>query len=291
MRFDRHVLVALCMLTALGCTDADPFEAERSCEDMVILDAPVPIHDEDTAVTVCGDGLLRVLEDGEVRTLVNAELRLDEDGAVLDAQDRPILGVSAGSPTLTPAVVPTEVPGMPTRAATIAIRLSADTPTSGPFDPSSPFETSDFHTSVTLFTMTGEPVEVDIVFVRHGGGRWEVHALSERDVADVPADLGRMDLVFNASGALTSVTGGPLLHPRKHDNAEPWTLAFDTSRTVSYRASPEIYGFEQDGRSPGDLLELTLSARGELTAEYSNGMTVSAAWVLDGIEGWIARPE
>jgi flagellar hook protein FlgE len=132
---------------------------------------------------------------------------------------------------------------------------------------------------------------VNIVFVRHGGGRWEVHAVSERDVAGVPADLGRMDLVFNASGALTSVTGGPLLSPRKHDNAERWTLAFDASRTVSYRADSEIYGFEQDGRSPGDLLELTLSARGELTAEYSNDMTVSAAWVLDGIEGWIASPE
>jgi Flagellar basal body protein FlaE len=104
------------------------------------------------------------------------------------------------------------VPAAPTRTVTLLGNLDPmGFPTE--FDTSSPKTTSDFTTSLTVYTALGYATELDIYFVMGDGLTWTYHVLTEAasqavgtppGTPEQPVELAGGTLQFNAQGLLLS---------------------------------------------------------------------------------------
>ncbi|MBV1861030.1 MAG: hypothetical protein KUG77_21615, partial [Nannocystaceae bacterium] len=243
------------------------------------------LGNEETSLIVCGAGTLQVSDDGRVLDEYELHLRVDEQGALVDENDRPILGVSVGVPTLGPASVPLAIPGVATQTVELAVNLAPAGPRL-PFDPLAPEFTSDFQTAIAIHDAVGASIEVQLFFAQTPD-KWKVYPMAERNTPGQLEPLGVVTLDFGADGELALVEGDPLLAPWSDDEDAIWHLDFDPVRTTSLAGAYSVRSVSMDGREPGALRGLTLSARGEVVATYSNGRVISAAWILDGLEGWL----
>ncbi|MGH1343532.1 MAG: flagellar basal body FlgE domain-containing protein [Nannocystales bacterium] len=289
MRVDRHLLAAVfTTLVASGCgasQDENEGLAPRACEGAGVAENPFELGNGDISVFVCGAGTVQVSDEGRVLDENELHLRVDEQGALVDEDDRSVLGVSVEVPTLSPVSVPLAIPGVATQTVELAVNLDRTVPRL-PFDPLDPVFTSDYQTSISIYDEMGVSVEVQVFFAQTPD-KWKVYPMAERGVEGQDELLGVVTLDFGADGELAQVEGEPLIAPWAEDNEAVWHLEFDPARTTSVAGASSVRGVSSDGREPGVLRELTLSPRGEVVATYSNGRVVSAAWILDGLEGWL----
>ncbi len=182
-------------------------------------------------------------------------------------------------------------PPVATTSMEMAFNLNlepGDPPVGVAFDPLDPEGTSDLQTEMTVYDSLGNPHDVDIYFTQSGGGAWEWHAMVDGGslnggTAGTPTEIADGTLGFDTNGRLDTET----LNASSADflGATPGqAIQFDfgdaitTDGGVGTGTTQVAGGFStssinQDGREPGDLIDVVTSENGTVSGLYSNGET------------------
>ena len=185
-----------------------------------------------------------------------------------------------------------EIGGMsPPSATTMAdldFNLDPSVSGAGPFDPLDPSATSDHQTEMTVYDSLGNAHEVSMFFVNNGAGAWEWHAMVDggelnggtpdqlTEIADGTLSFdtnGNLDTeALNASSAdFVGATPGQAI---AFDFGDAITTDGGTGSGSSQVAGPfSTESIDQDGREPGQLVDVITSDDGTVSGLYSNGET------------------
>jgi flagellar hook protein FlgE len=176
-----------------------------------------------------------------------------------------------------------------TTQAEMHVNLTATPGTNGPWNPADPSGSSDFQTSVTVYDSLGNAREVDMFFVNNGGGAWEWHAMVDGaelngGTPDTPTEIADGTITFDTDGNLDTET----LNASSADflGATPGqSIQFDFGTSITtdggtagdastqHAGASSVVSFDQDGREPGQLLDIITSDDGTVSGLYSNGET------------------
>ena len=180
-------------------------------------------------------------------------------------------------------------PPVATTAADMALNLDPNEIGAGPFDPAFPGDTSDYQTNVTVYDSLGNAHDVQMFFTNNGGGAFEWHAMVDGAALNggTPGTLTEIadgTLGFDTDGNLDTET----LNASSADfvGATPGqAIQFDFGEAITTdggdgsggstmtAGASTVASFDQDGREPGDLIDVITSENGTVTGLYSNGET------------------
>lgn len=157
------------------------------------------------------------------------------------------------------------------------------------FDPLDPDATSDLQTDMTVYDSLGNPHDVDLYFTQSGAGAWEWHAMVDGAALNggtpgTPTEIADGTLTFDTNGLLDTET----LNASSADflGATPGqAIQFDFGEAITTDggdgtgATTQVAGgfstnsIDQDGREPGDLIDVITAENGTVSGLYSNGET------------------
>lgn len=239
-------------------------------------------------VIVCGNGSIGVFEDGELQPHTMLTLRVDEDGMLVDQLDRPIAGALSNGVDFDAVWVDlNDSPITPTTAVSVEANLDSRTLYVGPFDERAPAATSVFSTAVSLVG----PVDVhrvELYFTHNGEGRWELWAMAELEVAGCLESLGHGTLSFDTDGNLAETMLPRFDAPWKASPVPRWSL---TGVFTSHATSSAVTALHVDGVKALPIFGLGLTARGEVFTTDAAERQHAAAWILDGLDAYLAPVE
>jgi len=167
--------------------------------------------------------------------------------------------------------------------------LEGVAPIAGGFDPLNPDASSDLQTSMTVYDSLGNAHDVSIHFNQTGAGAWEWHAMVDGGelnggTAGTPTEIADGTLTFNTDGQLDTET----LNASSADflGATPGqAIQFDfgeaittdggdgTEGTTQVASGFDTSSIDQNGREPGDLIDVITAENGTVSGLYSNGET------------------
>lgn len=179
-------------------------------------------------------------------------------------------------------------PPVATTTADMELNLDPNAAGAGPFDPLDPAGTSDYQTSATVYDSLGNAHDVQMFFTNNGAGAFEWHAMVDgselnggtpgtlTEIADGTLGFdtnGNLDTeTLNASSAdFLGATAGQAI---QFDFGDAITTDGGTGSGSSMVAGAStVESFDQDGREPGDLIDVITSENGTVSGLYSNGET------------------
>ena len=226
------------------------------------------------------------------------EFVLDRAGHLTDARGVLLVGYAvddAGvrSTTRAPLVAPTFFPARASTKLTLAVNLSASSvaPT---WDPLNPSGTSNFSAAVTVYDSLGGRHNMNVYFVRTAPGSWDWHAMVDGGEATggtsgVPLEGASGTLSFTTAGELaTEVTTASSWNFAGATPGQSLTFDFGTSiaeggtgldGSTQFASPSTTSGLSTNGRPAASLVELRLTAGGELTALSANHEVAVVGWV------------
>ena len=229
----------------------------------------------------------------------NGRFSLNADGLVVNEDGLRLQGYQIdanGDPVGAPGDI--EIGGQSNPVATTAVdfdaNLDPNATGAGPWDPLDPTNTADYQTSMTVYDSLGNAHDVQMFFVNNGGGAWEWHAMVDgaalnggtpgtlTEIADGNLTFdsnGNLDTeVVNASSAdFLGATPGQAI---QFDFGDAITTDGGTGSGSSQVAGPStVESVSQDGREPGQLLDIITADDGTISGLYSNGETEPLAMV------------
>ncbi len=180
-------------------------------------------------------------------------------------------------------------PPVATTTADMDINLDPGEIGAGPFNPLDPEATSDYQTSATVYDSLGNAHDVQMFFTNNGAGAFEWHAMVDgselnggtpgtlTEIADGTLGFdtnGNLDTeTLNASSAdFQGATAGQSI---QFDFGEAITTDGGDGNNAStmVAGASTVESFDQDGREPGDLIDVITSENGTVSGLYSNGET------------------
>jgi len=223
----------------------------------------------------------------------NGRFSLSADGLVVNEDGLRLQGYqvdSSGNATGAPGDISISGQSAPsaTTAANIDLNLNPNDTGAGPWDPLNPSTSSDYQTSMTVYDSLGNSHDVQMYFVNNGSGAWEWHAMVEgselnggtpgtmTEIADGNLGFdtnGQLDTeVLNASSAdFVGATPGQAI---QFDFGDAITTDGGTGAGSSQVAGQSsVEAVDQDGREPGELLDIVTADDGTISGLYSNGET------------------
>ncbi len=170
---------------------------------------------------------------------------------------------------------------------------NAPLPTTTPWDPQNPSNTSSFSTTLNVFDSVGASHQVNVYFENTGNGVWNYHEVANGSevsggTAGQNDEFGSGTLTFNTSGALQDATsnGGTLTF----NGASQQTIAANFGTPISAGGtgtdgSTQFAGTgtdngtvsaqSADGYASGSLSSIKIGQDGTVSGVYSNGQSVA----------------
>ena len=151
-----------------------------------------------------------------------------------------------------------------------------------------------FSTSVQIYDALGEPHVATVTYTKQAAaGTWN-YAVTvpgadvSGGVVGTPFSVGTGSVVFNASGALTTVNGAApadvsLTTPAWRNGAAASTWSWDivdansVAALTGFSAASATSSISQNGSAAGMVENISISADGTITATFGAGQTVSLA--------------
>ncbi|MFA6123330.1 MAG: flagellar hook protein FlgE [Sphingomonas sp.] len=241
-------------------------------------------------LTVAGDGFFAVKTSG-----LNATTAYTRNGAfqidpsthnIVDAQGSALLGYpvdAKGNATATGAdgLIPLNLPatsGTPVATSSAALKVNlyaaAATPTAT-FD-SANAASYNSSSSSTIYDSAGKANTLTNYYVHTGTDAWTIHSFVGDKELTVAGSTAGTPVTFDATGKLTAPTT-----PVTYDAFTPTTggvaqaLQFDLAGSTQQSSAFSVNARNIDGASVGDLAGVTVNSQGIVSANYSNGDTVS----------------
>ncbi|MEO0325090.1 MAG: flagellar hook protein FlgE [Myxococcota bacterium] len=226
------------------------------------------------------------------------QFRVDNEGFLVNPDGLRLQGYSADATgNLGAALGDLEVMGgtVPANATTeveLSVQLNSNLPAlaAPAVDPNDPATFSGQPVSTTVYDSLGNARELTVYFQRNATGYdFEVFANGSDlagGTADTPTSLGRGDLTFDASGALTAFTDAGLSIDFTGGAATGQAIAMDFGTPVGTGAvtgrenstmfgfgedGPNVTAIAQDGFSAGTVSGFEVAADGTITGVFSNG--------------------
>ena len=175
-----------------------------------------------------------------------------------------------------------------TTSADLDVNLNPADSGAGPWDPLDPSATSDYQSSMTVYDSLGNSHDVQMFFVNNGGGAWEWHAMVDGSelnggTPDQLTEIADGTLTFDTNGQLDTETlnassadfnGATAGQAIQFDFGDAITTdGGNGSGSTQVAGESVIESVSQDGREPGELLDIITSDDGTVSGLYSNGET------------------
>lgn len=180
-------------------------------------------------------------------------------------------------------------PPVATATADMELNLDPNDDTPGvAFDPLDPAATSDYQTNVTVYDSLGNAQDVQMFFTNNGAGAFEWRAMVDGSALNggtpgVLTEIADGTLGFDTNGNLDTETlnassadfiGATAGQAIQFDFGEAITTdGGDGSGSSMVAGASTVESFDQDGREPGDLIDVITSENGTVSGLYSNGET------------------
>jgi flagellar hook-basal body protein len=217
----------------------------------------------------------------DTRLLTRAiNLYVNDAGELRDGRGLALMGLALEAPPslpLAPISAPLSVGPTPTGEVDITLNLSSTaTPIVSGFDPLTPWTSSNFSSSVTVYDSLGAGHQITVFYAYQANGSWGFHATVEpTENATGELLLGSGTLRFDETGSLVGAARTTLSARFRGAAAQTFTLDFSGSTGF---ASPSNHNaISQDGFAAGSLSSLSLSFDGVLAAALSNGQSLRLA--------------
>jgi flagellar hook protein FlgE len=257
-------------------------------------------------IAINGGGFFNVTRDGTVFYTRNGQFHNDNDGYIINDQNYRLMGYIASPEGVILPAQPREIqinsgnieprPTGNDLAGDVRMVLNLDSskspPTTSPFNYQNPL-TYTYSTAQTFYDTLGVEHNVTYFFVKQPVtsppptppiGEWDVHATL--DGAE-PRLLGR--LTFDANGMITTPTPVPMPLPTDWDittGAETplgsgqtyWEIDF--TGTTNFSGESTVNSQYQGGYGQGSLSSVSVSDRGIVLGNYSNGQSKVLAQVV-----------
>jgi len=236
-------------------------------------------------MAINGNGFFTLSDNGAKVYSRDGAFSTDSNGYVVNATGQrlqiypPIAGTSTFSTGTLSDLQISPKPSAPaaTTKANLAVTLSASatapaTATFSATDPSSYNST----TAMTVYYSLGAAHSANFYFVQGGTtGSWTVHTVVDG------TELGTgTPATFDSSGNLTAPSAAvslPAYTPST--GAAPLSISLNMAGTVQYGSSFAVSSLSQDGFATGQLSGVQIAQNGAITAQYTNGQTISLGQV------------
>jgi flagellar hook protein FlgE len=253
-----------------------------------------------TDLALQGDGFF-VLQglDGQSFTR-NGQFTLDQDGRLVSLSGDRVQGFQADATGQVGSsfgdIVVGNVSSPPLATSEVAIQGNLDStaavidPVANPFNAADP-DTFSFQNSTTVFDSLGNPIDIQLFYIKTGENTWDVRAVTDGG-----------NLAGGTAGTLTELTGTPPIQLEfttdgRLDTVSLNTLTFDPvgaspgqSLTINLGdsiadggtglggltqfASPSAVSFvSQNGAAAGDLASVRIESDGTITGVFTNGVS------------------
>ena len=223
----------------------------------------------------------------------NGRFSLNADGLVVNEDGLRLQGYQVdANGDITGAPGDIEISGQSAPSATtmadIDLNLNPNDAGAGPWNPLDPSGSSDYQTSMTVYDSLGNSHEVQMYFVNNGGGAWEWHSMVDGSELNggtpgVMTEIADGNLTFDTNGQLDTETlnassadflGATPGQAIQFDFGDAITTDGGTGAGSSQVAGESsVEAVDQDGREPGELLDIITSDDGTISGLYSNGET------------------
>jgi flagellar hook protein FlgE len=229
----------------------------------------------------------------------DGRFHLDNQGMVTNQQGLRLQGYlidATGTRALNPTDLPLgahQSPPAATTKATMTLNLDANSAVPAPWDPTNPNTTSNYATSETVYDSLGAPHHVEVYFRAQGAGAWEYHAMVDggdlaSGIKGTLTEIGSGTLTFNTAGALAAQSSTSLANFVNATPAQVINFNFGDdiaaggtglAGTTQFAGASAVNGLDIDGRSPGNLTDITIGDDGKIQGVFDNGDKIQLAQV------------
>lgn len=212
----------------------------------------------------------------------NGQFKLNSQGQVVDPSGFLLQGFQAdvngnitstiGNITLTSTTV---APQITSTAAFVANLNAADTAPTAAFNATDP-TTYNFATGMTIYDSLGSPHQLQLYFRKTStANTWNLFSQ-----VDNGATAAQTDLVFNATGALTSGGTQTLSLTIAGGATTPQSVTVDLSNMTQFGSPSGLLSQTQNGFGAGTLERISVDTQGRVVAQFTNGQTRALAQVI-----------
>jgi flagellar hook protein FlgE len=143
------------------------------------------------------------------------------------------------------------------------------------------------NTTISAFDSLGNPITVNLTTVLEsvsptGGDVWRFYATSPDNLGGTGPVVGTGQLTFSPAGQLLSTTGTQLSINRTGSGAQsPLNINLNFSGTTALASTTSnlVMG-TQDGEGIGQLTSFSVGGTGDITGQFSNGLTKTLGQVV-----------
>jgi len=238
----------------------------------------VNFTDNNLDLSIDGQGLFRVNDNGnELYTRAGA-FGLDREGYIVNSQDQRLIGygVDENGNVLPIAddmqIDYSDIPPKPTENVSLSMNLDSLTQVLPPFNVADP-QTYNYSTSTTVYDSLGAS-QVATTFLRKDTpNSWSTYLFVDGVEVSQP---GGDEMTFDAAGELTAVNGTPDLSTQSItfnpiSGASPMSIAYDLSDISQFEGPFGVNEVVQDGYTAGRLDDFDIGSDGMIFGRFSNG--------------------
>ncbi len=243
-----------------------------------------------TSAAINGSGFFVLKTAKGLRYTRWGEFTQSADGLIVNTRGLVVQGSTADQRLVNLETGPSRVQAQAT--STIIVKASLDpNATIMTFDPSEPWSTSNFNTSVRIYDSLGQAYDVTIYYSRTGTGAWDWHAMVNDGAvltggtAGAPAEIASGAFTFTTTGALDTCTETTNFNPQNAVSPQPLSFNFGTpingarsgdgldgivQNIGSHQYETTFTG--QDGMAAGRVDAALFEPSGRLITAYTNGL-------------------
>jgi flagellar hook protein FlgE len=259
-----------------------------------------------TDLALQGDGFF-VLDGPNGQSFTrNGQFTVDQDGRLVTLSGARVQGFQADATGQVGSafgdIVVSNISSPPVQTSEVAIQGNLDStaavidPAVTPFDPADP-STFSFQNSTTVFDSLGNPIDVQLFYIKTADNQWQVRAVT--DQANLTAGSGTpfpppstlteltaapMQVTFTTDGRLDTVTGNTLdLDPLGGTQNQAITLNLGDpiqpgggtglGGLTQFASASAVSFVSQNGSAAGDLANVRIEPDGTITGVFTNGVS------------------
>lgn len=224
---------------------------------------------------------------GQVSYTRNGILKLDSSGYIRTQDGSVLQGYAASNgvistSTLSDLQIPQNpIAGTPTTNVAYKINLNAGDPNipSTTFSPTDA-STYNYLTSTTIFDSLGASHSLQTYYIESATpGTWDIPiyvdgACINPQNAATPPVYTYATVSFDSTGAYASSTGlSSLSFATTNGSSTPQSISIDYAKSTQYATNYLLSNVTQDGYAAGDPLGFQIDASGNITVQYSSGIS------------------
>ena len=229
-------------------------------------------------LSVDGQGLFRIVDNGKVVYSRAGAFRLDREGYIVNAQGQNLTGYRVDeSDEILPItenlrVDYSDLPPKSTEKVELAMNLDSLADVLPPFDPTDP-NTYNYSTATTVYDSLGSAQIATLYLHKDAPNAWTSYLYVDGKEVSQP---GGDEFAFDDNGTLLNVNGAPggtftstTFQP--DSDAGPMSIDFDVSAITQFEGPFGVNQIVQDGYTAGRLDDFDIDAQGMIFGRFSNG--------------------